>query len=79
MVENSIKRVRIYRMWSDGNTTAMHIDVLPFIIAKRQKAIQLELTSTQNQIVDFLTKAVTKKQLCDISSKLGIVNIYALV
>ena len=37
----------------------------------------LAYASTVDQIVDFLIKAVCRKQVNDVLSKLGIVNIYA--
>lgn len=40
------------------------------------KKIQLEYASMEDQIADFLTNAMIKKQLYDVFSKLDIVNIY---
>lgn len=39
--------------------------------------VVLSYTSRVDQIVDFLTKAISRKQLNDVMSKLGMVNIYA--
>lgn len=41
-----------------------------------KKKIQLEHASMKDQIADFLTNAMIKKQLYDVLSKLDIVNVY---
>lgn len=49
-----------------------------FILEKViNKELTLEYTNMEDQLAEFLTKAVTKQQLYDLSSKLGIVKIYA--
>lgn len=53
-----------------------HIDIDRDLIIEKVAGDSTGLTSTKDQVVNFLTKAMIKKQLCDVLSKLGMVNIY---
>lgn len=42
-----------------------------------KKRIRLAYEKTDDELPDFLTKAVAKKLVSDVLSKLGVVNMYA--
>lgn len=48
-----------------------------FITKKLKRKTILACTSRGDKIADFLTKAISRKELSDVLSNLGIINIYA--
>lgn len=56
---------------------AKHVGVDCHFTMEKFEDVVLSYTSRVDQIVDFLTKAISRKQLNDVMSKLGMVNIYA--
>lgn len=52
-------------------------ELIVILLWEKFEDVVLSYTSRVDQMVDFVTKAISRKQFNDVMSKWGMVNIYA--
>lgn len=68
-----IAKNSVYHEWAERVEVDCHF-IKDKVVKKR---IRLAYEKTDDELADFLTKAVAEKLVSDVLSKLGVVNVYA--